>query len=298
VPDNELLTKAWSKITGNEGKVGRAAYIPVFDQTYESWRLFRNLETIYEGAENCSDPVKVEQLRRNTANLISHYPNTVPALEKLGIRVKQLLNRPIKTQADVTAWADSVFNVGPVTPGVPDHIAQAQALAYDDFHIEISRGRGATPAYVVPTAPRGSGISSTLDFTRPGLKATFGPRNEISKAAFADQNGVVPKAATAPPEAPKAAESTDAPMGAQKGSTEAYKPRGRPRADGLTPGSDEAKAADVDKRRKRRQERRSAASGTVAPVEASTKVPEATITQLPVPAPEAPRRRLITRRSS
>jgi len=55
----------------------------------------------------------------------------------------------------------------------------------------------------------------------------------------------------------------------------AVRPRGRPRKDGLVPGSPEAKAADAAKRRKPKSE-------------------GATITPLPTPEPEpAPRRRLV-----
>ena len=305
--ENDLLTKAWAKMIGTEEKLGTAGYVPIYDQTYGTWRLFRNTHPIYPGAEKCADPAKVEILRRNASNLLSHYTATVPELEKLGIRVKQLLNHVIKTPADVVAWSQSVFNIGPIDLGIPEHVYHTEALAYDDFHVTVSKGRGVPPAYVVPTALRGSGISSTLDFSRPGLKQTFGPRNDLSKAAFADQ--VKPKTAQKPAEAPEVPETPSAPEMPAAGPSAGSKPRGRPRSDGLVPGSREAKAADAERRKLRRMERRKAAktaktaSATVPEPEAATLTPEtvATITQLPiltpeVPQAEAPRGRLIRQR--
>ena len=86
--EKDALAQAWSKIINTPDlEMGRAGLIPVFDPTYGSWRLFKNHYTIYEPAENCADPVKVEALRRNANNLLARYPDTVPALEKLGLRV-------------------------------------------------------------------------------------------------------------------------------------------------------------------------------------------------------------------
>lgn len=270
--DYEPLTKAWGKIIGGDGQfadVGRAGYIPVYDQNYEMWRLFRNTHTIYEGAENVADPVKVEDLRSNAANLISHYPQTIELLEKYGVRVKRLLSTTIKTPEDVATWATSIFNVGPTLN--PEHVWHTAAIAYDDFVMRISQGRGLPPIFLVPAGPRGSGNKATIDFTVPGRKSQYGPRHEYSKTAFAGQDAK-------PAVEPVAKESAvEAPV----------KPRGRPRADGLTPGSPEAKAADAIKRRQARVAARAKAKAEaeLAPI-------------IPISTPEPPRRRLIRRRRS
>jgi hypothetical protein len=239
------LAKAWNKITGQESHIGRAGYIPVWDGG--EWRLFRNTFTIYELAENCADPVKVEVLRRNAADLVEKYPDTVKKLEALGIRVKRVLASPIKTPADVAAWTESIFNTGPVTE--PERITHTQALAYDDFTMKVQ----AKPAvYVVPAGPRGSGVNSVIEVSVLGKARKLGPRSPFTKTAFEHQDGV-----------------TEGPI-SRNG-----KPLGRPRSDGLTPGSPEAKAADLEKKRlyqaSRRKALRETDGATVTPIEDAPK---------------------------
>lgn len=242
-------TAAWEEILRSVGQtavIGRSGYIPVFDGT--RWRAFRNYLTIYPGAENCADPVKVDALREHAVNLLEHYPETIPQLEKLGLRVRALLNRRIETYEHVVAWADSVFNLGPVSKR-PSHISDTMGLAYDDYVLEVKSGR--QPVYVIPDGPRESGTTSTLDFSVPGLKARFEPRHEYSKSAFVKQTP------EKPPKAPR-----------YRGTTaegEPRRPRGRPRKDGLIPGSPEAKRADM-KREQERQAKRAARLGKQAPL--------------------------------
>lgn len=183
MPTNDL-SQAWSKITGADKDgiqqtMGRAGLIPIFEAG--TWRVLRNTHTIYEPAENCASPVKVEQLRRNARSLMNVYPDTGPALEKLGMRIRTLLNHPIKTPADVEAWAKSIFNVGPVHPDEPLHISDTKDLVCEDFVI------GSGP-YVVPAGQRGSGNGAVVTFDEPyGKRRRLGPRSEEAKTAFAAQ---------------------------------------------------------------------------------------------------------------
>lgn len=233
---SEALETVWAKILRSMNheshSMDRGGCIPVYDGT--QWRVFKNGVTVYAGAENCADPVKVDALRDNVSNLLEHYPETIPQLEKLGVRVKALLNRQIETYDDVVAWADSLFNIGPVGEQ-PQHVHDTVDIAYDDVVIEVKSGRN--PVYVIPDAPRGSGLSVTRDFTVPGSKTKYGPRHEFTKLAFAKQ---VPRKAPRPPR--------------YRGKTvegEPQRPRGRPRKDGLIPGSPEARRADRKKQRER-----------------------------------------------
>jgi hypothetical protein len=267
---------AWGRILasfdscGGGKSIGRAGCIPVYDGTKHTWSVFRNTQTIYPGVENVADPDKVDALRRNALSLLEHYPDTVLQLEKLGVRVKALLNRPITNYEDVVSWANSMFNLGP-TSKYPVHVADTVDLMFDDYVLPIKQGR--TAIYVIPANPRGSGVAATLDFSVPGSKTLFGPRHEYSKAAFAKQ--VV------------------SPTPRYQGTTaegEPRRPRGRPRNDGLMPGTLAAKRADERKRRERearRVEREARRVARIAAKEAGPPPPEASITKLP------PRRRLV-----
>jgi hypothetical protein len=255
-------TEAWQKITSFNGtiKLGRVGYIPVYNGG--AWTWFRNTAVIWPGMEYSSDPERVDKLRENALELLAAFPDTIPQLEKLGIRVKALLNKQIKTQEDIEAWADSIFNTGP-TNGLPAHVEDALALAGDSFKIVVQTRP--SPQYVLPAVPLEAESKATLDFNSPGSKTKFGPRHAFTKTAFS----------TPPPGATK----------------RSVRPRGRPRKDGLPPGSKEAKAADKAKQRalerartKRLKEREQAKKAPTRRVRKP--VQEATVTELP-------RRRLV-----
>ena len=281
-------TEAWQKITGSQDtKTGRVGLIPVYDGN--DWHLYRNTYIIWPGVENAADPAKVEKLRRNALALLEAFPETVPQLEKMGIRIKATLNKPIRTQADVTVWADSIFNSGPASP-LPLHIQDALALVYDDFHLLVRGGRH--PVWVLPAAPRGSGVLATMDYLTPGSRTRYGPRHDFTKTAFALQM----------PEAPQHRTGLRRGPGANGDENGAVRPRGRPRKDGLMPGSKEARAAD--KKRKAQAERERVKRAKLKEKSPHTRVRRpklATITELPQPEPqpqpepEAPARRILVR---
>jgi hypothetical protein len=254
-------TEAWQKITGNSKltKVGRVGLIPVYDGT--EFLLFRNTNIIWPGVENVAEPEKVERLRRNAVALLEAFPETIPQLEKLKIMVKATLNKPIKTPKDVEVWANSIFNTGPIT-NLPMHVEDAQALAYDDFHLQVRGGRH--PVWVLPAGPRDSGVVATLDYSTPGSRVRYGPRHEFTKTAMSQQ---LPRATRSPTEA-------------------SVRPRGRPRKDGLMPGSKEARAADKAKQRalERERQKKLRARERAALRRKTTRRPArkmATITELP-----------------
>lgn len=264
------ITEAWQKITGSEAvELGTAGFIPVYNG---EWLAFRSTQIIWPGMENSSDPEKVDRLRRYTLELLAAFPETIPQLEKLGLRVRALLNRQINTPEDVRAWADSIFNMGPVYDHLPPHVADAMVLAYDDFKVVVQSGRH--PQYVLPAGPYGT-TKQTVNFNTPGSRMKYGPRHEFSKAAWSLQAPVTPQNPT------KRYRGTLDESGAQR-------PRGRPRKDGLTPGSKEAKAADAQRKRdlikarkERERERKVTKKQRAVTIEKPSTNGEATITQLP-----------------
>jgi hypothetical protein len=200
--ENGKAHKAWEKVLGADVKTEPAGVIPVWDGE-DGWRLYRNFAVV---STDPADPVQVEKLRLNVIALVQNFPETMPELEKLGVRVRTLLNKTIKNEADIEAWAGSFFNVGP------------------------------------------------------------------SKRFFSLK----------PPRAVRSRTEATGANGAGEGGSGSVRPRGRPRKDGLMPGSPEAKEAD----RVRKEE---AASERAAKQAAKL----ATITELP--KPEAPARRVLAR---
>jgi Family of unknown function (DUF6424) len=279
----DLIRAAWERILPSQvTAVGRAGYVPVYDEQQDTWRVFRSVDIIFEGAENAIDPVKADALRQHVVSLLGRYQATIPALEKFGVRVRQLLNRAIRTPEDVNAWANSIFNVGPVRRKVPQHVAETLDLVYDDFIIEVKSGQD--PVYVVPADPPGQGNGSTINFASPGLRGSFGPRHEYSQRAYKIQ--------------------IEAKRRAEREALAALprRHRGRPRQDGLVPGSPEAKEADANKKAQLARERAERQAEREAQKERGQAVappPEpqlASITNLPVS--EAPRRPRLIRPAS
>jgi type IV secretory pathway VirB10-like protein len=209
----------WKKITGElPENFGRAGLIPVY--VGGTWILLRNTYTIYLGVEQIAEPEKVDRLRQNVVELMAAFPDTIPQLEKLGVRVKQLLNKTITSQADVITWAGSLFNQGPADP-VPPHVRDAMALVPSDLTLQVK-----PQTWVLPDGEEGS-----RDFTLMDGKV-FGPQHEYTRTLYRRRKAAVRLAQK---------EERDA--------SRVHRPRGRPRADGLVPGSDEAKAADKAKRK-------------------------------------------------
>jgi len=261
--------RAWERITGHAPKLGRAGIIPIYDDG--TWRLIHNSHTIWPNVEFAADPAKVDKLRQNVNSLLEKYPETIPQLEKLGIRVKALLKRPIENPTDVQNWAEFIFNTGPVT-GDPVHVEDAKALAYDDYWIQVKGGRH--PIYVLPVGPRGSSSGGTVDFSVPGSKTKYGARHDYSKIAFSQQ---APESLRSDPERSTASGTNGKADGPAR-------PRGRPRKDGLIPGSPEAKEADRIRKEAAEEARR-------AKLEQKSNGKSEPVPENIVPMP--PRRRLV-----
>lgn len=158
-------TEAWSKITGTKDlKMGKIAVVPLYDG--ENWMYVRAISTRQEGH------------RQSVVALMDHFPETVPQLEKLGIRVKALLKRPITTNEQVEAWNQSIFNVGPSAAQLTP-----KAIKSDTQPPVASNGSG-------PVRPRGRPRKDGLIPGSPEAKAA----DEVKKAQKAEERAAKLKA--------------------------------------------------------------------------------------------------------
>ncbi|MET9901205.1 DUF6424 family protein [Streptomyces sp. NPDC006446] len=136
------------------------------------WRMYRARVGIEWSMQFCADPAKVDRLRREAAELVGAFPDTLPALAQLGYRdAERLLRTPITDADGVEQWTDSLFNgcvpmghgnhqgVLPKVPGehhYPWPVKGADFVRYDDFQLWVTLPDG-THGAVAPVDRRGSG---------------------------------------------------------------------------------------------------------------------------------------------
>jgi hypothetical protein len=260
----------WEKL-GGFSKVGPSGVIPIKD--HDTWVFVYNSRALAPGVELYVDPARVETLRLTAARLIYSFPRTMPALRELSSSAEKVLSTNIKTRAQVKAWANSIFNVGPVAQGhdlLPRAVADAVALSTEAFHPQGLIAGSLTVVTPVESEPGKTRVifSEDADFSRRlllGHDIVLGPRSPISKAAFAPQTSeetpvvrfsakkAVAKQAAAPvkktvakkaaePKAPSVAKKTVASKQSVTKPEPGARHRGRPRGDGLLVNSDEVAA--------------------------------------------------------
>ncbi|MEU6273011.1 DUF6424 family protein [Streptomyces populi] len=136
------------------------------------WRMYRARVGIEWSMQFCADPAKVDRLRREAAELVDAFPDTLPALAQLGYKdAERLLRTPITDADGVEQWTDSLFNacvpmgrgnhqgVLPKVPGehhYPWPVKGADFVRYDDFQLWVTLPDG-THGAVAPVDRRGSG---------------------------------------------------------------------------------------------------------------------------------------------
>ncbi|MGW1064659.1 DUF6424 family protein [Streptomyces aureus] len=136
------------------------------------WRMYRARVGIEWSMQFCADPAKVDRLRREAAELVDAFPDTLPALALLGYKdAERLLRTPITDADGVEQWTDSLFNacvpmghgnhqgVLPKVPGehhYPWPVKGADFVRYDDFQLWVTLPDG-THGAVAPVDRRGSG---------------------------------------------------------------------------------------------------------------------------------------------
>ncbi|MFE0517073.1 DUF6424 family protein, partial [Streptomyces sp. NPDC058964] len=138
------------------------------------WRMFRARVGIEWSMQFCAEPVKVDRLRREAAELVEAFPLTLPALRDLGYEeAEELLRTPVKDADGVEAWTDSLFNACvpmsrgnhqgllPKVPGehhYPWPVKGADFVRYDDFQLWVTLPDG-THGAVAPVDRGGSGYT-------------------------------------------------------------------------------------------------------------------------------------------
>ncbi|MYS92934.1 MULTISPECIES: DUF6424 family protein [Streptomyces] len=181
------------------------------------WRMYRARVGIEWSMQFCSDPAKVDRLRRDAAELVDAFPLTLPALAALGYEeAEELLRTPITDADGVSAWTDSLFNACvPLSPGhhqgilpkvpgehhYPWPVKGADFVRFDDFQLWVTLPDG-THGAVTPVDRRGSGdghvrlvhvpegsaAAETLaEAQRHGVMAVLPPNSSAALQAFRQQ---------------------------------------------------------------------------------------------------------------
>ena len=146
----------------------------------KGWFFVRNLVGMEWSSQFCADPAKVDKVRENAQRLYARFPE---AVQELGIR--ELLDHPITTPADVEAWTDSICNASvPLPAGLhtgvlpqgggvhhyPAPIVEITLFKKDDFNLWVLDPQG-QPAAVTPMDKPGSGDGRVqVAYSTPGTQ--------------------------------------------------------------------------------------------------------------------------------
>ncbi|WP_225823472.1 DUF6424 family protein [Streptomyces naphthomycinicus] len=197
--------------------------------TRSGWRMYRARAGIEWSMQFCAEPSRVDRLRRDAADLLAGFPETLRALARLGYdEAEDLLRTPIEDADGVEAWTDSLFNacvpmsrghhqgILPKVPGehhYPWPVKGADFFRYDDFQLWVTLPDG-THGAVTPVDRRGSGdghvrlvlasegsrAADTLaDAQEHGLMAVLPPNSSAALQAFAGQLEPGQRTASGPP---------------------------------------------------------------------------------------------------
>ena len=151
----------------------------------DGWFMVKAPAGIEWSAQFCADPSKVDRLRVDARRLYAAFPQTVPQMHAMGYpHAADLLDTPIRDAAGIAGWVDSIFNscvpipaarhtgVLPGGGGVhhyPTPITDIDLVRHDDYVLWVCDAETDTPAAVVPTAARGSGVGAVeVVYAHPG----------------------------------------------------------------------------------------------------------------------------------
>ncbi|MEU6604376.1 DUF6424 family protein [Streptomyces shenzhenensis] len=193
------------------------------------WLMYRARVGIEWSMQFCAEPVKVDRLRQEAAELVDAFPLTLPALAELGYEEAEArLRTPIENADGVEAWTDSLFNACvpmsrgnhqgllPKVPGehhYPWPVKGADFVRYDDFELWVTLPDG-THGAVAPVDRRGSGdghvrlvhvpegskaADTVAEAQEQGLMAVLPPNSSAALQAFAGQIAPGRRTATGPP---------------------------------------------------------------------------------------------------
>ncbi|MEU3252498.1 DUF6424 family protein [Streptomyces sp. NPDC006997] len=181
------------------------------------WQMYRARVGIEWSMQFCADPVKVDRLRREAAELVAAFPRTLPALAALGYEeAGDLLHTPVTDADGVEAWTDGLFNscvplsrsnhqgILPRVPGehhYPWPVKGADYFRYDDFQLWVTLPDG-THGAVAPLGRRGSGdghvrllhvpegsaaADTVAEAQELSMMAVLPPNSPVALQAFAEQ---------------------------------------------------------------------------------------------------------------
>lgn len=161
----------------------------------KGWFFLKNFAGIEWASQFCADPAKLERLRQNAMRLyqgdfLSHTQAEVQKLDP-HYPFQQILTTPIRDQAGMGQWTDSIFNasvplpklrhtgVSPQGHGVhhyPTPVVDIELFKRDDFTLWVLDGEK-QPAAVLPVHPRGADPSTekhygqvAVAYATPGTK--------------------------------------------------------------------------------------------------------------------------------
>lgn len=133
----------------------------------DGWFMVKNLAGMEWASQFCADAAKVDLLRRNAQRLYAAFPNSRAEFVKLGFAdFDAVLNTPIKDDAGVATWIDSIFNASvplnqprhtgvlPKGDGVhhyPTPVTDIDLFKTDDFQLWVTDAEG-QPAAVAPVS--------------------------------------------------------------------------------------------------------------------------------------------------
>ncbi|WP_030345860.1 DUF6424 family protein [Streptomyces sp. NRRL S-1022] len=197
-------------------------------RTAGGWRMYRARVGIEWSMQFCADPPRIDRLRQDAAELVAAFPETLPALARLGYEeAEQLLRTPVTDADGVEAWTDCLFNscvplsrgnhqgILPKVPGehhYPWPVKGADFFRYDDFQLWVTLPDG-THGAVTPVGRRGSGDGHVRLVHAPegsqaahtlaeaqdqGLMAILPPNSSAALQAFAGQIGPGRRSASGP----------------------------------------------------------------------------------------------------
>jgi hypothetical protein len=184
-----------------------------------SWRMYVARAGIEWSMQFCADPAKVDRLRQDALALVNAFPETLPALTKLGYpEADEILRDEIKDADGVERYTDSLFNscvplsradhqgILPRAAGehhYPWPVKSGDFIRYDDFKLWVTLPDG-THGAVTPLGRRGSGDGRVrLVYARHGTPegnaiaraqrlhkaVVLPPDHPVARKAFAKQNG-------------------------------------------------------------------------------------------------------------
>ena len=191
-------------------------------QADNDWHLVLNWAGIEWSAQFCCDPAKVERLRQNAEAITAVFPDTIPALQRVGYSDTAILSTPVTDAAAVARYVDSIWNScvpipqpqhtgsvkasDPLASGVhnyPEPMCSIPRVMRGDFVPFVVDAATKTAAVVAPVAPRHSGDGRTrvlfAEKGNPlhalhrrahtqGASLILSPDHPVSKRAFANQH--------------------------------------------------------------------------------------------------------------